>query len=65
METFIPTFIIFVLSILGLAAGIIFGRQPIAGSCGGLSCHKGIDCGTCKFKQKKGETADGQCTSNF
>lgn len=65
METFIPTFIIFILSILGLAAGIIFDRQPIRGSCGGLSSQKGINCDTCKFKQKKGGLENGQCSSDF
>jgi hypothetical protein len=65
METFIPTFIIFILSILGLAAGIIFGRQPIAGSCGGLNNQKGIDCSTCKLIRKNGGPEHGQCSSDF
>lgn len=52
METFILTFIILLLAIIGLAIGIMTGREPIKGSCGGLACVKGIDCGICKAGQK-------------
>lgn len=48
MATFILTFSILVLAIGGLALGVIAGRAPIKGSCGGLACVKGIDCGICK-----------------
>ena len=44
METFILAFIIVVLAIIGLAAGSLLGRSPVKGSCGGLACHKGVDC---------------------
>ncbi len=37
METYIATFIIFVLVIVALALGVIFGRHGIRGSCGGLA----------------------------
>ena len=50
METLLLAFIIVLLAILGLAAGVIGGRPPIKGSCGGLACLKGIDCGACKAK---------------
>lgn len=54
METIILTFIISLLAIAGLAAGVIMGRAPIKGSCGGLACHKKISCGVCKAKQQEG-----------
>ncbi len=36
MATFIATFVLFALAILGLALGVIAGREPLRGSCGGL-----------------------------
>ena len=56
METFILTFIILLLSIAGLAVGVLLGRAPIKGSCGGLACHKGIRCGTCQARLRKEAT---------
>lgn len=50
METVLFAFVILLISICGLALGTMFGRAPIAGSCGGLACVKGIDCGACKAK---------------
>jgi len=51
METFIFAFVIILLAIAGLAVGVIAGRAPIKGSCGGLACVKGVDCGVCKAKR--------------
>lgn len=48
MGTFILTFVLILLAIAGLALGVIFGRAPIKGSCGGVSCIKGGDCGACR-----------------
>ena len=53
METIILAFIISLLAILGLAIGVIMGRAPIKGSCGGLACHKRISCGVCKARQQE------------
>ena len=52
METVIATFVIVLLAICGLAIGVIAGRPPIKGSCGGLACVKGIDCGVCKARPR-------------
>ncbi len=51
METIILTFVIVLLAIAGLAVGVIAGRSPIKGSCGGLACQKGLSCGACKAKR--------------
>ncbi|PID63372.1 MAG: hypothetical protein CSB44_01765 [Gammaproteobacteria bacterium] len=45
MLTFIATFSLFGLAILGMAVGVMLGRRPIAGSCGGLNNPDG--CTTC------------------
>ena len=40
MEMFLVTFGVIVLLVLLMAIGVLFGRKPIAGSCGG---YKAID----------------------
>ena len=51
MGTFVLSFAIFLLAVGGLAVGVIFGRPPLKGSCGGLACIKGTSCGACKAKR--------------
>jgi hypothetical protein len=36
MSTLLLTFIILLLLVTGMSLGVIFGRRPISGSCGGL-----------------------------
>lgn len=57
METILFTFGILLLSICGLAIGSMFGRAPVAGSCGGISCIKGVDCGACKVQSRERSNA--------
>ena len=52
MTTFLLAFTIFLLAIGGLAVGVLFGRPPIKGSCGGLNCITGVDCGGCRAARK-------------
>lgn len=42
---------IFALAIAGLAVGVMAGRKPIEGSCGGVACLKNIECATCPNKK--------------
>lgn len=37
MSTFLLVFLIVVLLVAGMSVGVIFGRKPISGSCGGMS----------------------------
>ena len=36
MNTFLAALLLFALAFAGLALGLLFGRDPIRGSCGGL-----------------------------
>lgn len=51
MQTFLFTFCLMALSIAGLAVGLLFGRGPVKGSCGGLACVEGADCAGCGRKK--------------
>lgn len=51
MSTFLLAFTIILLAIGGLAIGVIFGRPPLKGSCGGFSCIKGANCGACAARR--------------
>ncbi len=45
MASIVLTFLIVLVSMCGLAVGVLLGRAPIKGSCGGLAC---ANCGGCK-----------------
>ncbi|OPX55895.1 hypothetical protein SAMN02745127_01070 [Oceanospirillum multiglobuliferum] len=48
MTTLILAFALIALIITGMAVGVLFGRKPIAGSCGGMSAIGMIsDCDIC------------------
>ncbi len=48
MTTLLITIVIMALIVAGMAIGVIFGREPIKGSCGGLN-NVGVeeDCEIC------------------
>ena len=48
MLTWIAAFIVLLLVVAGMAIGVMAGRKPIAGSCGGIA-NLGIEkeCGIC------------------
>ncbi len=54
MAIFGLVFLIFAISIAGLAIGVIFGRTPIKGTCAGGTCPKAFECGGCQ-RQKVAE----------
>jgi hypothetical protein len=59
--TFLLVFLIMLLVVLGMAVGVIMGRKPIAGSCGGIA-NLGIEkeCSICGGdRQKCEETQQG------
>lgn len=48
MQTIFIAILLMALAMLGLAAGLLFGRPAVKGSCGGLAC--GGACGSCERK---------------
>ena len=48
------TLVIFLLAFGGLALGVMAGRAPIKGSCGGLNCLKNVQCGACSKRAGEG-----------
>lgn len=53
MATFILTLGIIAIAFIALSLGVIVGRTPIKGSCGGLACVPGADCAACPNKNKR------------
>lgn len=56
MEIFLLTFIIMLLAFTGLATGVLLGRKPIQGSCGGVQNTSDASCACqtpCEAKQRK------------
>lgn len=47
MTTLLFTLGFFLLMALGMAVGVLAGRKPIQGSCGGISAMTGGDCPVC------------------
>ena len=47
MEVFLIGFVVVVVALLGMSVGVLMGREPIKGSCGGLSSIEGAECQIC------------------
>lgn len=61
MSTFFLALLVVIVSMLGLAVGVLSRRAPLTGSCGGLSCMPGTDCDACSAVPRntiKGESND-------
>jgi len=53
MATFILTFGLIAAAFIALSVGVIVGRAPIKGSCGGLACVPNADCAACPNNHKQ------------
>lgn len=52
MATVLLSLAILGLSLLGLALGVLMGREPIRGSCGGVACIGGAECAACAERKE-------------
>ena len=64
MEMFLVTFGVMLLTVVGMAIGVLFGRLPIAGSCGGLNTSDGV-CQSCTRTCKSRGKARGNTQQDF
>lgn len=65
MTYFVATLIVLLLFILAMAIGVIVGKSPLKGSCGGLGGIMGKDCEICGNRDKceKNKNKPNQVTS--
>lgn len=56
MIEFLLTFVFLLMMVLAMSVGVLYGRKPISGSCGGLS-NVGVD-GVCELCGGKPENCD-------
>ncbi len=42
------------LAVLGMAAGVLLGRRPLDGGCGGKGLGGGLSCGPCGIEERNG-----------
>lgn len=61
--TWLVTFAVLLLVVLGMAVGVIAGRKPLAGSCGGIA-NLGIEkeCSICGGDRQKCEEVNSENT---
>ncbi len=59
--TWLLVFVIMLMVVLGMAVGVLMGRKPIAGSCGGIA-NLGIEkeCSICGGDRTKCEEANAE-----
>lgn len=66
MATFFLSFVFMMVVVGGMAVGVMFGRKPIAGSCGGMKAlGMNMDCEVCGGDPGRCETAKGSDPSTL
>ena len=63
--TWLIVFLVMVLVVLGMSIGVIMGRKPIAGSCGGIA-NLGIEkeCSICGGRRENSAEVNAQESQN-
>lgn len=61
MTTMLLTFVVVCILVAGMAIGVIMGRRPISGSCGGMKAlGMDVECEICGGNPDLCETSKGQ-----
>ncbi len=64
MTTILLAFLFMLLLVAGMAVGVLFGRKPISGSCGGMkSLGMGVSCEICGGNPDLCETGEQKGSS--
>ena len=60
MTAFLISLVVFALALLAMSVGVMFGREPIRGSCGGVMgrCALCSGSGACKKKHASDDSPD-------
>ncbi|HMV71654.1 MAG TPA: (Na+)-NQR maturation NqrM [Pseudomonadales bacterium] len=64
MSTILFSVGFFLLMTLAMAIGVMAGRKPIKGSCGGISAMSGADCPVCGGDSSKCDSKDNGTDSS-
>jgi len=65
MTTLLLAFFIMLVIVAGMAVGVMFGRKPISGSCGGMKAlGMEVSCEICGGNPDRCETGAGQSSSS-
>ena len=64
MSLFLVSLVAIVLMILLMAVGVLMGKEPLKGSCGGLNRFTGDECPVCGGDTQKCETSQKTNTNN-
>lgn len=56
MATLILAIVLVTLAMLGLGLGVVLGRAPLKGSCGGSVCTRAISCAGCRAATRMEDT---------
>lgn len=63
--TLVLTFVAMLLLVAGMAVGVMFGRRPIAGSCGGMKAlGLNMECEVCGGDPNRCDSQRGPSTSS-
>lgn len=57
MIIFALVFVLILISIAGLAAGVLLGRAPLRGTCNSATCSKDFACAGCAKRKQAEDTA--------
>ncbi len=60
MTAFLISVVVIGVALLAMSVGVLFGREPIRGSCGGVMGRCGLCSGSGNCKKKRADAASGE-----